>query len=106
MMLEYHQMAPSPLILSFTPTALHHLPAAINHAMVAFALGYRMHRQELPSKEVWSKVYHHRGLAIRDISQRIQSCTSNKITSQRQESVVDITIASIFVFLCSEVGKP
>ncbi|KAF2014582.1 hypothetical protein BU24DRAFT_451583 [Aaosphaeria arxii CBS 175.79] len=105
-MLEVFQMAPSPHVIQFPLSALHHLPLAINHTLVGFALGYRMHCNELPHAEVWSKVYHHRGLAIRNLSDIINRCElTKKIESRKQKILLDTTIASILVFLCGELQQ-
>lgn len=104
--LDWYAMAPSQHIIFFPLNALPYIPPAISHSLVGLTLGFRYHRNELPDMDVWSKVYHHRGIAIRDISEKLQKCDLDKqLVTKQQRMYVDMSIASILVFLCAELQQ-
>ncbi|KAH7112855.1 fungal-specific transcription factor domain-containing protein [Dendryphion nanum] len=104
--LDCYAMAPSQHIIFFPLNALPYIPPAISHSLVSLALGFRFHRHELRDVNVWSKVYHHRGIAIRDISEKLEKCELDKqLVTKQQKIYVDMSIASILVFLCAELQQ-
>ena len=103
-LLDAYSMAPSPYI---TPIALHaipDLPPVISHSLVIITIGSRVHRKELPGREIWPKIYQYRGLAIRDLNETISHYDMNqKVVTQGQRNVIDKIILSVMIFLSAEV---
>lgn len=98
------KMAPTPYVFPWPLNAIRYLPPAISHSMVSYAIGYRTHRQEVLDRDLWLKLYQHRGIMIRDLSEKISKCGQMKqITTQNQKNMADLTIACIVVFLSTEV---
>ncbi|PSN72315.1 hypothetical protein BS50DRAFT_569829 [Corynespora cassiicola Philippines] len=99
--LQCSVLAPNPHIIFFPLGALHLLPPAIHHTMVCLAVNHRLcslpagtDRQLLNDK--WSKVYHHRGAAIRELSAHIgREATRN----------TDTTMSSVLMFMCAELQQ-
>ncbi|KAF2729586.1 hypothetical protein EJ04DRAFT_502111 [Polyplosphaeria fusca] len=101
-LLAITELAPNPYILYFPLKALPLLPPSIRHTMVCLSLSYRLHT--LPPAAIqgyatvsWSRIFHHRGLAIRSLSEEIG--TEGTRTS-------DKTIAAVLVFMCFELQQP
>jgi hypothetical protein len=95
-------LAPNPAIITFPLHTLHLLPPAIHHTIVCLSLNHFIN--SLPSgtdREIAltnrSKVYHHRGAALRALGQYI---------AQDKTRCGDLTIVSILMFLCLEVSLP
>ncbi|KAL5117027.1 hypothetical protein ACEQ8H_005113 [Pleosporales sp. CAS-2024a] len=102
MMKKSGELAPNPAMIRFPMAALHVLPPAVHHTLVCLALNHFTH--SLPvgvSREVAvvtrSKIYQHRGAAIRALSQYV--------AKDRTRSS-DLSIASILVFLAMELQNP
>lgn len=98
---ESGALAPNPALVKFPLEALHVLPPAIHHTLVCLSLNHFIHSLPAGSdKSVAvinrSKVYQHRGAAIRALSQYVGK---NKTQSS------DLSIASILVFMSMEVRK-
>ena len=95
------ELAANPALIMFPLHALHVLPPAVHHTLVCLSLNHYIH--SLPAgtdKKVTvsnkSKVYHHRGAAIRALSRYVgQDKTRNS----------DATIASILMFMSVEVSQ-
>lgn len=94
------ELAPNPALILFPLHALHILPPAVHHTFVCMSLNHFIHR--LPSgvdRSVVvtnrSKVYHHRGAAIRSLSHYIGKDSTR---------CSDLTITSILMFLSMEVS--
>jgi hypothetical protein len=92
---------PNPYILFFPLEALHFLPVSILHTIACYALCHRI--QQLPPEterlavaEKWSRVYYHRGVAIREISNKI---------SHEKTRCSDATIMSVSLFLYMDVSQ-
>jgi len=103
------QMAPSSHVVSFPPHVLPYLPPAVTHTLVGFGLGFRMHRGEVPA-ELWERIYHHRGIAIRSLAEGVNSCEMLKRDAVIDENntlkervMIDYTIMSLITFLSVEV---
>lgn len=101
-----HQLAPNPFVVPVL--ALHGLPVPMQHALVAMALGHRIYRSARPltstldvcsseptRKAWWSRLHHHRGLAIH---------LMNEAIGKEDTRTTDQTIATVLVFLIGEVS--
>jgi hypothetical protein len=85
--------------MTFPLYILHLLPPAIHHTIVCLSLNHFINSLPIGTdREVAvtnrSKVYHHRGAALRALSQHI---------AQDRTRCGDLTIASVMMFLCLEV---
>lgn len=94
------ELAPNPALILFPVHTLHILPPAAHHSLVCMALNHYVHR--LPSgadRSVAvsnrSKMYHHRGAAIRSLSHYVGKDSTR---------CSDLTIASILMFMSVEVS--
>ncbi|KAF2867533.1 C6 zinc finger domain-containing protein [Massariosphaeria phaeospora] len=95
------EMAPNPYIMYFPLAALHVLPPSVHHILVCFAMNHRINSVPNGSdrqvvSENWSKVYHHRGEAIRQMSNAI---------ALDKTRCCDATITSVLMFLCVELQQ-
>jgi hypothetical protein len=95
-----YPLVPNPAITSFPLHALHLLPPAIHHTIVCLSLNHFIH--SLPSGtdgEIAvtnrSKLYHHRGAALRSLSH---------VLAREKTGCGDMSIASVLVFMCMDVG--
>lgn len=100
-LLTVMELAPNPYIIFFPLGALHFLPVSIQHSLACFALCHRIHQlpretERLAITEKWSRVYYHRGVAIRELSEKI---------SQDESRCNDATISSVVMFLCMELQQ-
>jgi hypothetical protein len=96
------ELAPNPALIEFPLSALHILPPTIHHTLVCLSLNHFVH--SLPSGADQgvvvtsrSKVYHHRGAAIRALSHYV---------GKDKTRCSDFTIASILMFMSMEVRPP
>jgi hypothetical protein len=92
------ELAHNPAIVLFPPQALHLLTPSIHHAVVCLSLNHFIYSQPLGTDHAAvntrPKVYHHRGAALRALSQLI---------GQDKTRCSDMTITTILMFLCLEV---
>lgn len=93
-------LAPNPAMIVFPVYALHLLPPAVHHTLVCVGVNHFIHslppgadRAIIASNR--SKVYKHRGLAIRALSEFV---AKDKTRSS------DLTITSILMFMAMEVS--
>ena len=94
------ELAPNPAIILFPMRALHILPPAIHHTLVCLSLNHFIHCLPVGADRTFvvtnrSKVYHHRGAAIRALSQYV---------GKDKTRCSDLTIASILMFMSLEVS--
>ncbi|KAF2741253.1 hypothetical protein EJ04DRAFT_547643 [Polyplosphaeria fusca] len=103
-MSRYSLMAQAPYMQPFPMLVLHQLPPTISHSFVGITLGWRFHRQELPTDDIWPKVYHHRGAMIRDVAEKVSRCDETlEPTTQQQKSTFDVAIVCLLVFATMEI---
>lgn len=102
-------MAPSSHVVSFPPHILPYLPSAVTHTLVGYSIGFRMHRGEVPA-ELWERIYHHRGIAIRSLADSVNSYEMLKrdaVISEKnmlkERVTIDYTLMSLITFLSVEV---
>jgi hypothetical protein len=100
-LLTIMELAPNPYVIFFPLAALHFLPVSVLHTLACYALCHRIHQlppetERLAIVEKWSRVYYHRGVAIREMSEKI---------SQETTRCSDGTITSVCLFLCMEVSR-
>ncbi|KAJ1326116.1 fungal specific transcription factor domain-containing protein [Microdochium nivale] len=95
------ELAPNPFIGPFPMDVLPHLTGGLRHTVVALALGHRIH--QLPtdagravSVDLWSRLFHHRLLAVRELSRDIAS---------EDTRASDGTIVTIILFLFVELQQ-
>lgn len=95
------ELAQNPALVQFPLAALHILPPAMHHILVCLALNHYIHT--LPSSANKStavinrsKVYYHRGVAIRALSEYV---------GRDKTRCSDFTIASILMFMSMEVSQ-
>lgn len=94
-------LAPNPVLVTFPLNALHVLPPAIHHTLVCLAVNHYIHTLPVGADksvaiENRSKIYHHRGAAIRALSQYV---------GKDKTRCNDLTIASILMFMSMEVSS-
>jgi hypothetical protein len=101
-----NQLAPNPFIVPVLE--LHGIPSSIQHALVAMAFGHRIYRSagltlstlavssEPIHKVWWTRLHHHRGLAIHLMNEAI-----GKVGTRAS----DETITTVLVFLLGEVSR-
>lgn len=100
-----NQLAPNPFVVPVLE--LNDIPASMQHTLVTMALSHRIYRSTGPvelkldmsseptRKEWWTRLHHHRGLAIHLMNEaigRLDSGASNE------------TITTVLVFLIGEVS--
>ena len=97
-----HELVRNPSVRPMPLELLHHFPAAMCHSLVILALGHRLNRM-LPKGadpnaliEMRSKLYYHRGVAIRALSENL---ADERIRNS------EMTICSILEFLIIDVGS-
>ncbi|KAH7028851.1 fungal-specific transcription factor domain-containing protein [Microdochium trichocladiopsis] len=95
------ELAPNPFIAKFPMEILPYLTDGLRHTVVALAIGHRIHQLPLDasrgdSVDLWSRLFHHRCLAIRELSHDIAS--EDKRSS-------DSTIVTIILFLFVELQQ-
>ncbi|RAR10710.1 lysosomal acid lipase cholesteryl ester hydrolase precursor [Stemphylium lycopersici] len=96
------ELAPNPAIVIFPPQALHLLTPAIHHTLVCISLSHFVHSLPIGADGTVtainrSKIYHHRGEALRALGQYI---------GQDKTRCSDMTITSILMFMCLELQNP
>ncbi|KAH7366665.1 fungal-specific transcription factor domain-containing protein [Pyrenochaeta sp. MPI-SDFR-AT-0127] len=96
------ELAPNPAVVIFPLHALHLLPPAVHHTLVCLALNHFIHRLPNGADRAVvvtnrSKVYHHRGAAIRALSHYV---------GKDKTRCSDLTIASIVMFMSMELQNP
>lgn len=96
-----HELVRNPSVNPMPLEILHHFPAAICHSLVLLALGHRLHRM-MPRGadpntliEMRSKLYYHRGVAIRALSEDL---ADERIRNS------EMTICSILEFLIIDMS--
>jgi hypothetical protein len=97
---RYGELVPNPAIMNFPLAALHLLPPAAHHSMVCLSVNHFIHSlPEGADKGVIlanrSKVYQHRGAAIRALSEYV---------GKNKTRYNDYSISSIMMFLSAEVS--
>lgn len=95
------ELMPNPAVIPFPLYALHVLPPTVHHTMVCLSLNHFIHCLPAGTNKIVtvsnkSKVYQHRGAAIRDLSRAI---------GQDKTRCSDMTITSILMFMSVEVGR-
>lgn len=95
------ELAPNPAMVQFPLAALHMLPPAVHHTLVCLSLNHFVHTlpagvDKTVTVTTRSKIYHHRGAAIRSLSQYVGK---DKTRSS------DLSISSILVFMAMEVSN-
>ncbi|KAF2107717.1 fungal-specific transcription factor domain-containing protein [Lophiotrema nucula] len=98
-LLAIQEIAPNPFIIHFPPSVIPWLPASIRHNMVLLALSYQMHTAQNRittnySPVAVSRLYHHRGQAIRSLKDEIAL-----------EGPSDRNIAAVIMFACFELQQ-
>jgi hypothetical protein len=95
-------LVPNPALMSFPMAALNLLPPAVHHTLVCLSVNHYIH--SLPAgtdKSIAagnrSKIYQHRGAAIRALSQYV---------GKDRTRCNDLSISSILVFMSMEVSTP
>jgi hypothetical protein len=101
MVLLSSKMAPNPAIIHFPVNVLYALPPAVHHTLVCLSLNHYIHSLPIGSDKSAvaanrSKIYQHRGSAIRALSQYV---------SKDKTRCSDFAISSILVFMSMEVGN-
>ncbi|KAF2822970.1 hypothetical protein CC86DRAFT_356812 [Ophiobolus disseminans] len=96
------ELAPNPAIIQFPLNALHVLPPAIHHTIVCLAVNHFIHTLPVGADKSTivmnrSKVYQHRGAAIRFLSQYV---------AKDKTRCSDMSIASIMMFMSMELQNP
>lgn len=71
----------------------------MNHTMACFGYGHRIYQRQLgndagATKKAWTRIYHHRGLAIRELGQ---------VIAKDDTRCTDVTIATVVLLLVTEV---
>jgi hypothetical protein len=100
-----NQLAPNPFVVPVLD--LRGIPASMQHALVAMAFSHRIYRSPGPTESKlaltreptrrtwWTRLHHHRGLAIQLMSEDI---------SKEDTRASDQTITTVLVFLIGEVS--
>jgi hypothetical protein len=94
------ELARNPALMSFPLAALHMLPPAIHHTLVCLSVNHYIHSLPTGSDKSIatgnrSKIYQHRGAAIRALSQYV---------GKDRTRCNDLSISSILVFMSMEVS--
>lgn len=95
------ELAPNPALIQFPLAALHMLPPAIHHTVVCLSLNHFIHTLPIGANKdatisTRSKIYQHRGAAIRSLSQYV---------GKDKTRCSDLAISSILMFLAMEVSN-
>jgi hypothetical protein len=95
------ELASNPAMVQFPLAALHILPPAVHHTLVCLSLNHFVHTLPIGTEKAVtattrSKIYFHRGEAIRSLSQYV---AKDKTRS------TDLSISSILVFMAMEVSN-
>ncbi|KAK3693138.1 fungal-specific transcription factor domain-containing protein [Podospora appendiculata] len=95
-----NQLEPSPFIIQCPLPVISLVPTAIVHTLVSVALSHRLFTlsgnntacspSSGPASKTWSRLYHHRDLAIRAL---------NDLVADEKTRTADITIGSVYTFL-------
>jgi len=93
-------LIPESSVLPLMDFDFNQIPPLSIHSIVCLALGYRIHNapRDLDSRTVrhlWSRLYHHRGAAIRILNTDIAG---------KNTRASDNTISGLVTFLVQEVG--
>jgi hypothetical protein len=100
MVMMSSKMAPNPAIIHFPVSALYALPPAVHHTLVCLSLNHYVHSLPIGVGKGAvaahrSKIYHHRGDAIRALSEYMR---------KDKTRCSDFAISSILVFMSMEVN--
>jgi hypothetical protein len=92
-------LAPNPAVIKFPMAALNLLPPAVHHTLVCLSINHYIHSLPVGADKSIatgnrSKIYQHRGAAIRALSQYV---------AKDQTRCNDLSISSILVFMSMEV---
>jgi hypothetical protein len=95
------ELAPNPALMIFPLAALNLLPPAVHHTLVCLSINHYIHSLPVGAdKSITtsnrSKIYQHRGAAIRALSQYV---------GKDRTSCNDLSISSILVFMSMEVSS-
>ncbi|KAH8424442.1 Zn(II)2Cys6 transcription factor [Aspergillus melleus] len=96
-----HDLPPNPYLDQFPMVALHQMPLSVCHTIAYLVLGHRLQRcgssdaDDVLTRER-SRLYHHRGEAMRCLSEDIASATTQ---------CNDATILSVLMFLFADVRQ-
>ena len=93
-------LAPNPAILLLPPERLHYLPPAFHHSLVCLTLNHFIQSADIDTNRAvlastQSKAYHHRGAAIRALSEYV---------GNDKTRCTDLTIVCILQFMSVEVS--
>jgi hypothetical protein len=93
------ELVPNPHIMFFPIAALHLFPPAVHHNMVVLSLCHFVYsippeKGKSVAADKMTKILHHRGATIREISSRLTG----------KMRINDTTIISILMLMCCEVG--
>ncbi|CAI6308939.1 unnamed protein product [Periconia digitata] len=94
------ELVPNPHLIIFPVAALHLLPPAVHHTVVCLTLShYTFSLPPAESRAVaatsTTKILHHRGSALREISRRLTT----------QKSPADSTVVSVCMLMCCELQQ-
>jgi hypothetical protein len=94
------ELVPNPAIINFPLATLHVLPPAVHHTLVCLSLNHFNHSLPIGTERSVtvvnrSKIYHHRGAAIRALSEYV---------GKDKTRCSDLSIASILLFMSAEVS--
>lgn len=95
-----HDLPPNPYLDIFPSVALHHMPVSVCHTIAYLVLGHQLqrcgpHETDEDSTQERSRLYHHRGEAMRCMSADIANATTQ---------CSDATILSVLMFLFADVS--
>ncbi|KAF2004178.1 hypothetical protein P154DRAFT_617399 [Amniculicola lignicola CBS 123094] len=98
---DINELAQNPFVTNFPVQLLHLMPPSIHHSVVCYILGYRIHHtlgdaNQVMVRDQYSRMYHHRGRAIRSLTEEL---------NEEKSRMSDATLASIVLFLCSELQQ-
>lgn len=82
---------------------LHYFPAAMNHTLAYFTYAHQIHRREVASDRssqmrVWTRVYHHRGLAIQELKSLVAREATGVPSDTAILSINQLLVTEILVF--------
>lgn len=95
-----HELPPNPYFDQFPTVALQQMPVSVCHTIAYLVLGHRLQRHGLDEtdevlKQERSRLYHHRGEAMRYLGEDIANATTQ---------CHDATILSVLMFLFADVS--
>ncbi|KAK0628375.1 fungal-specific transcription factor domain-containing protein [Bombardia bombarda] len=91
-----NQLEPSPFVIVLPDLSL--LPVALTHTLVSVAISHRLFKttgvvakdSSLSDPDMWSRLYHHRDIAIRSL---------NELIGSEKTRCSDVTISCVYSFL-------